>query len=179
MSESEDEWRDPPPPESMDLAKMDALVIENQMLWKEYEDLRKVSSEAYKKAMAHDALVLKVLEMAQKESYKVDGLGTIRREYRETVTTPKTIGEKKAFFGYLKSLGPEVLYSLASVNSASLNSWYKAKLKEAMLEAKIKNEPVNFKVPGIPGTSSSQILKFIKDRASKKGSDHVQNEEGF
>jgi hypothetical protein len=79
--------------------------------------------------------------------------GTLSISYRSSVKTPKLPSERTAFFNYLKEKG--VYDSMVSVNSMTLNSWYKKEL-EAAVEA--GND--NFAVPGIEGVTLTETLNF-------------------
>ena len=158
------EWNEEEATGKIDLEQMDQLVIESVRLWDEYEKKKKIASEANAAAEAHDGKILKILQAAKKDSYKVDGVGTISITHRSSVATPKTIEDKVSFYDYLKKTsGAEVMYSFMSPNSQSLNSWYKEKLEKAKKDDTI----ATFKIPGLAGTVASEILSFRKD--TKKG----------
>lgn len=81
--------------------------------------------------------------------------GLCSLSFRTSVKTPKTLEDKTALFEYLKQKG---LYdTMVSVNSQTLNSFYKSEL-----EAAKERGDDNFNVPGVTEISVQQILSFRK-----------------
>lgn len=149
---------------TLTMTEMDALIVENQKLWTDYEEKKKISSEAFHKAEESDAKICQALKDAGKTSFKVDGLGTITIVQTESVTTPKSNEDKKKFFKYLReTAGDEVMFTYMTVNSQSLNSWYKKKVEEVANAGNL----LGFQVPGIDAPTMKESLRFNQDR--KKG----------
>lgn len=107
--------------------------------------------------------VTEELELAEKEMLEMlnqSGLknfkspvGTVSISHRTSVKTPKTEEDRQAFFEYLKSKG---LYdTMISVNSATLNSFYKAEFEEAK-----ERGDDDFEIPGIKEVTIDQNLSF-------------------
>src|SRR5271154_793226 len=95
-------------------------------------ELRSKENEAgqIKKAItqeleAAEGEMLRLLEESSLTSYQ-SPFGRAGISYRSSVKTPKTQEEKTDFYNYLRSIGKYDL--LISVNSATLNSWYKEAL---------------------------------------------------
>jgi S-adenosylmethionine:tRNA-ribosyltransferase-isomerase (queuine synthetase) len=149
--------------ETLNLAEMDKLVNESVAKWAEHDEQKKKTSALYAEAEAIDAKIMDALKKAGKKSYKVDGVGTVGLRATETVRVPATIEAKQKFFAWLKEQkGVDVLYSMTTVNSQTLNSWYK---KESDLAA--ERGEAGFSVPGLDGTSTRETLAFTTDK--KKG----------
>jgi len=72
-----------------------------------------------------------------------------------SVKIPQTIEDKKAFFDFLESRGEFMEY--ATVNSNTLNSYYKNLLDEA-----VQNGADDFKVPGIGEPTTYQTISVRK-----------------
>lgn len=83
--------------------------------------------------------------------------GLASLSFRTSVKTPKTPEQKKAFFDYLKSIGR--YDELVSVNSQSLNSFYKEQLELAKEEGKEDVE-----IPGLTEVSINPNLSFRRSR---------------
>lgn len=149
--------------ETLNLAEMDALVRSSVDAWAAYDEAKKKASELYTAAEKIDAQISDALRKAGKKSYKVDGLGTVGLRATEVVRVPSSIEAKQKFFTYIKETrGGEFLLSITTVNSQTLNSWY----KEAS-EAAAKSGDAGFSVPGLDGTTTRETLAFTTDK--KKG----------
>lgn len=98
--------------------------------------------------------MLTMLEESGVPSFKCE-LGNVGRTERLSIKTPKTAEDRLAFFGYLKELG---LYDeMISVNSATLNSFY----KDQFTQAKERGD-ADFKIPGLLEETITPILWFRK-----------------
>lgn len=125
------------------------------------KDLRsKESEKAQEKKAITDELesaegqMLELLTEAGLTSYS-SPFGRVGISYRTSVRTPKTQEDKEAFFSYLKEIGQYDL--LISINSQSLNSFYKEQLslaKEQGLD--------DFIVPGINEVKITPTLSFTQ-----------------
>ena len=129
MGITQEEWMEAAS-ESVDLETMDALIKESVDAWALVDKAKEEHSIVYKKAMDVDDKILLLLKKSGKSKYFVDDIGTMSITQRSQVTVPKDRKSKEAFFNYLKSLGEDVFYLLATVNSQSLNSWYKEQLDQ-------------------------------------------------
>lgn len=109
--------------------------------------------------------VLSDLEMAENavlEALVENGMtnyrgpaGMVSLSQRTSVKTPKTQEDREAFFFYLKEKG---LYDdMISVNSQTLNSFYKAGLEEAR-----EKGLTDFIIPGIGEVTIKASLSFRK-----------------
>ena len=94
------------------------------------------------------------LKEAGKDSYQSE-YGTIYQIQKPRITTPKTDEDKKAFFAYLEEKGLFLQY--ASVNSNSLNSFYKAEF-----EAAKERGDMAFSIPGLGTPSIYESIGFRK-----------------
>jgi len=91
------------------------------------------------------AEVEKAMEDAEIEKQHIPGFGTLYRRRKFSVKIPKTPEDKKAFFDWIAdNKGEDVLFSLQSIASATVNSLYKEELAIAKEEGN-----VDFKIPGV------------------------------
>lgn len=150
------------PGETLNLTEMDELLAAREKAWELYEEAKKVSSALYATAEEFDGKLLAALKAANKTKYHVDGLGTVSLVSKLTVTVPNTIEAKKQFFSYLLGRGEDVLLSLQTVNSNSLNSWYNQAREEFSADG-----GQGFLVPGISDPTLRETLRFNKERAKK------------
>ena len=116
--------------------------------------------EAEAKAIAEELdmkkkQVFAFMEENEKEKHHVAGHGLIFMEDRFTVPTPKSLDQKKEFFAYLQKRG--IFFEMASVNSQTLNSFYKTEL-----ESELAKGNADFKLPGIGEPSMQRSLKMRK-----------------
>ena len=105
------------------------------------EQMEKIVNLRTKEAEAHAAKKLISEELENEETIMLNmlvaeglnqfrgPLGLVSLSFKTSVKTPKTDEDKAAFYEHLKS---EELYDdMISVNSMTLNSYYKSKLAEA------------------------------------------------
>ena len=87
----------------------------------------------------------KAMEASELEKQHIPGYGTISRVQKLSVKVPATPDEKKALFDWIQSTkGADVLFSLQSINSKTLNAMYKEEMDNAIKEGNTK-----FHMPGI------------------------------
>lgn len=150
--------------ETLNLSEMDELVRQSVAAWEAHDAQKKITSKLYVEAEALDHKITEALRRAGKKSYKVDGLGTVSLRATEVVRVPSTVEDKNKFFTFLKETrGSEFLLSLTTVNSQTLNAWYK---KESDLAA--ERGETGFAVPGLDGCTTRESLAFITDRKKAK-----------
>lgn len=107
---------------------------------------------------AIEAEILAHFEENDMTSFRVDGVALISVSEKLTVKTPKTPEDKVAFFNYLKETkGEEVMLHYQTVNSQSLNSFFKAEM-----ESKTDEEKLTFNLPGIEAPSMVKKLSVRK-----------------
>lgn len=86
---------------------------------------------------------------------RFDGeLAAVTMKEKTSVKVPKSPEDKAAFFGYLREQG--VFDDLATVNSATLNSWYRAELEVRRASGKSEE------VPGLGSVTSYYDLSVRK-----------------
>jgi hypothetical protein len=102
------------------------------------------------------AKVLAYMEASEIEKQHVPGFGTLSVQSMFSVRVPT--GDRKAeFFEYLKECG--TFEDLATVHSATLNSWYQQELEQAIAEGRD-----DFRAPGI---EEPKIVKRLNMRRGK------------
>ena len=105
-----------------------------------------------------EAEILSYFEENDMSSFRVDGVALISVTEKLSVKTPKTPEEKLAFFNYLKETkGDEVMLHYQTVNSVSLNSFYKAEM-----DTKSPEEKLCFNMPGIGAPTLVKKLSVRK-----------------
>lgn len=94
-----------------------------------------------------------LLKAVGRDSFKTPGIGTASITHRQNFQTPKTGEDKVELFTYIKNkYGEEVLRSMISIHSATLNSWAKKELEAGALV-----------IPGLGQPTSTEIIAFRKD----------------
>lgn len=83
--------------------------------------------------------LLKEMEKTGISKFSLDGVGTIFQRETMSVKTPKAPEEKEAFFQYLKNIGE--YDALITVNSQSLNSWFRMKQEAAKERGEVFSPP--------------------------------------
>jgi hypothetical protein len=93
-----------------------------------------------------------LLEQSGKHDYHGEA-GTFYISSRETVKVPKDLDSKRELFDYLRAKG--IFEELVSVNSQTLNAFYKAEKKAAE-----ENGNWGFTLPGVGEPTVDQIPAF-------------------
>lgn len=146
--------------EEISLEEMDALVREMARKWAAHESLKEQASALYLEAEAAEAKVVAALKAAKKDSYKVDGLGTVSLTSKLVYRVPGTIEQKKKLFNFIrKNYGDETLMSMLGINHNTLNSFC---TKEAEKAGQAKE---NFALPGLELPTSQEGTRFTKAKA--------------
>ena len=127
---------------------MEEFIGAVKRLWDQKEvvdglktQLAKASKEFEK--MKTDAI--KAMEAMELDKQHVPGCGTIYRQKSFSVRVPKDPVLKEDLFHWIRSeKGEDVLRNMVSINSQTLNSFYKSEL-----EAAKEKGDVDFAIPGI------------------------------
>jgi hypothetical protein len=138
------------------VTELDQLCIElfkQKAVVEEHEDALKDQNQKYAELKAE---VISYMEHLEKDKYPVKGHGTLSLSDRFSVRVPKTLEEKKALFEYLKEKG--IFFEMASVNSQTLNSFYKAEMEEAA-----KQGNTDFSIPGVGEPNHQRTLSIRKE----------------
>ena len=99
--------------------------------------------------------IIHILDAHEMDKFSASGIGTISRHSRFSVKVPKTQEDREAFFSYLKGHG--VFETMITVNSNTLNAWYKEEIEKASIEGK---DDVN--IPGLKDISTYDVLSWRK-----------------
>ena len=83
--------------------------------------------------------------------------GLVSISNRFSVQTPKSVEDKKELFKYFQSKG--IYWDMVSVNSMTLNSYYKAELEIAGGEGNI-----DFAIPGLKKHTYTKGISFTKKK---------------
>ena len=120
-----DQWQQLDQPEqAVTLEQMDQLLVDLRQKRDHYDELKAKATEAHGIYEAQMKLVIDTLNANKRNSYSVDGVGSVHIVHKEVYTTPKTNEQKTSLFNFIKeNYGPDVLMSMVSINSQTLNSW--------------------------------------------------------
>jgi hypothetical protein len=100
-----------------------------------------------------EAKLIGLLKVVNRDKFTTPGAGTAYISHRQNFTTPKTGEDKVQLFNYIRTkYGEEVLRSMISINSATLNSWAKKEIDAGALN-----------IPGLGQPTSTEILGFRKE----------------
>lgn len=120
--------------------KIDGMKEE---LKQEQEEMRKLESK-----------ILAQMELWDKKNYSCP-FGKVQVSNKFVVPVPKSEEAKRLLFEEFKRRG--IFYQYATVNSNSLNSWYKQELEEAQ-----RNGIAALDIPGLESPTHISILSFRK-----------------
>ena len=105
-----------------------------------------------------EADIIQAFEENDLTSFKLDGVANVSITHRLTVPTPKTVDEKRAFFAWVAAnKGEEVRDAMMTVNSMTLNSFYKEEYNNLSDDDKLL-----FQIDGIGAPSMMKSLSVRK-----------------
>ena len=139
---------------TVSLQEFTKLCEDTWKMREEVDELSRVQKVAANKLEDMKAKVLAYMEHYELEKQHIPGCGTLNTINRFSVKVPQG-DDKLAFFEYLKGIGS--FEDMATVNSNTLNSWYKEKLEAALAEGEIE-----LKIPGIAEAKINKTLGFRK-----------------
>jgi len=142
------------------LAELDDLVTDYFGIRREIDELESLVSALNLRRRTFEKRFQDILIVNNLNTFK-GSAGTIALEKRFSVKGPATIEDKKLFFEYLQHTGQ--FWSLASVNSQSLNRWYK---DESIAAGEMGSSEMS-----IPGLSQPTEYKYIKATKSRRQND--------
>ena len=137
---------------SITVAQLDELCREVVRSREDYEAAKKTSNEydaIHKKAKG---ALMDALTKLDRKSYSVDGLCSITKVEKLKVNVPKDPEARKEMINYFLSKGENISSKYLTVNSMSLNSWYR---QEA------ENDPL-FELPGVGEPTLDEYLQVRK-----------------
>lgn len=151
-----DVWDEIRPTEEISIKEMDDNLAHLRKLKDEYEEKSAESKMAYAKLKEQEAKVIDMLERSGKKKYVSDfGNATLVQEL--SVKTPKTPEQKRAFFEWVeKNLGEDARDVYMTVNSRTLNSFYKEQSQLAAERGEVLN------IDGLEEPTSHTKLSFRK-----------------
>ena len=104
---------------------------------------------------ALEADILQAFEENDITSFKLDGVANVSISHRLTVPVPKSIDDKKAFFAWVAAnKGEDVRDAMMSVNSTTLNSFYKEELNSLSDDEKLVFQMDGIGLPSLQKTLS-------------------------
>jgi len=109
------------------------------------DELKEALKDESAKLETFKSETIKAMEAMDIEKQHVTGCGTIFRQKNFSIKTPKTIEQKEALFKWIgENKGRDVLRNMLSINSQTLNSFYKSELEVAK-----ETGNIDFSLPGI------------------------------
>lgn len=140
-------------PSSLTLDQLNDEVKKLLDLESDYDAKKKIYQEADNKYEEQRTRLLNLLmESGQSKFHSL--YGTISMAIKKQVKVPKEPNEKKLMLEYFESLGPELYNAYVSINSMTLNSYYKQQ---------VEMDP-DFNIPGITGITEIPELRFRKEK---------------
>jgi len=135
----------------MQTSELDQLVEEMFKARREYQDADKVKKALGEKMDELEGKVVDALTSLEKDNWDSSSC-KVSISHRTSVRVPKEREEKLAFFSYLQEKG--VFEDMVSVNSNTLNAYYKEQLEQALEQG-----DVDFRIPGIGEASIKKTLQ--------------------
>ena len=164
MSEVQGELFDPlaewteEPKEKISVEQLDQLVELMAKERREYDEAKAVSTELYNRLETTKARIQKLLELAGKTSWKVDGLGTTSIAHKLNYKFPVDVEDRKKVFEYIKAQGEDTLTSMLTINYNTFNAFCKAEFETAAAEKRA------LEIPGVDLPTEKKEIRFRKGK---------------
>jgi hypothetical protein len=132
------------------MAEMDQLIQELQEARAKYEELKRISTEAYHQLEEVERKVIGALTYNNRTKYQVEGIGTVYLSHKETWSVPKSVDDKRKLFKYIADKhGVDALDAMLSIHHVTLNSF-----------AKKETESGQMQIPGLAEPTATVTLNF-------------------
>jgi len=154
---TEQNWYDDKPSQDISIPEFDAIIKEVFAQREKIEQIQKTLKDESAILERMNLKVMAYLKQLNRDSYKTP-LGSIGIQRRTSVTMPKDIESREKFFEYLKST--KQYDQLITINSQTLNAWYKAELEQA----ENAGNSLGFQVPGLGQPSIFETIRVTKGR---------------
>jgi arginine utilization protein RocB len=142
--------------EEINVKDLDNLVELYKLARDDYDDKKRIASEANRIVEDYEKKLLEYLLIAGKSKYFVENLGTISTVEKLYIATPKENSDKELFFQWVESeYGKDGLLKYQTVNSQSLNSLFKLYKEE---------HPEVTSLPGLGEATTNIELRFLKKK---------------
>lgn len=150
-----EQWQEQEKKEVISVEDLNSLSERYALAKKDYDEKKKLSSEANELV---EMLKAELLEKLKKSGLKKfhSSVGLVSTTHKFSVTTPKTIDEKRALLEHFRIQGEDVFYTYASVNSQTLNSYYNKMSEEAAMRGE------TFTLPGVGEPTIIENISFRK-----------------
>lgn len=126
------------------------------------DNLKERLAEENKKLTSLKMGMLETLDAGELEKYNVPGFGTVSRLRKFSIKVPKDPESKQALFDYISEKhGEDVLFNMTSINSQTLQSFYKDEKAIAVVEGNI-----DWNLPGVGEPKLYYDLGITKERKS-------------
>lgn len=154
MNEELEQWEAETKTTPVNIKQITELVKQLEVAKKDYDAKKAETSNAEKfyKGLRMD--VLAILKAAGQSKFFAEGIGAVSITNKLSVTTPKSHEDKRQLLDYFKDQGEDVYLTYASVNSQSLNSYFKLQTEEAAKKGEL------FELPGVGSPTLVQNISF-------------------
>jgi len=149
-------WENEKPKQEIKLGEITLLIEKLKDAKADYEAAKATAqnAERFYKGIRMD--VLSILKAAGQSRFHAEGIGSVSITNKLSVTVPKNHEDKEAMLEYFKEQGQDTFLTYATVNSMSLNSYFKLKTEEAAAKGE------TFNMPGVGEPTLVENISFRK-----------------
>ena len=142
---------------NLSVSELDNLVAEVVNQRNKLETLQRQMKEENEILRKMQGKALALLKDIKRDSYKSPA-GTLGITRRTSVKMPRDPEARERFFSHLKE---QNLYdNMITINSQTLNAWYKQEFDQATLEKRVSE----FSVPGLEPPVITEIVRVTKGK---------------
>lgn len=142
----------------MELAEVKELTQDLWQLRETKEDVKKDLESLQRRIDEIEGKLISILDAADMDRFDGDDC-TVYLQEKTSVRIPKDPEAKREFFDYLKHRGEDLFSSMVTVNSQTLNAWYREQEQLALERGELE-----LRIPGLGEPSRYQQLSVRKRR---------------
>jgi RecG-like helicase len=154
---NQEQWNQETKKQEVSVTEMQDLILAYAAAREDYDSKKSIASAANAEVDRIKAEIIEKMKGAGLDKFSTQ-VGTVSTTHKLSVTTPKTLEDKKALAEYFKAKGEDFFYSYMGINSQTLNSYYNEMSKDAAARGE------TFSLPGIGEPTVMENISFRKGK---------------
>jgi hypothetical protein len=151
------QWNQEVKKEEISVAQMQDIILAYAAAKEDYDAKKSIASDAHAEVERIKDELISMMKRAGTDKFSTQ-VGTVSTTHKFSVTTPKTLEDKKALALYFQAMGDDAFYSYMGINSQTLNSYFNEKTKEAAAKGE------TFTLPGVGEPTIMENISFRRGK---------------